>query len=543
MRESSISGAIILLGSLLASPDASAQQCMVQGSSPALSDTERKSVVYTADQNGSVLAGFKLSRTLDNILITASGGKTTPDAAQREALLESLLIGLRATTLTNVESGLTFPVQPRPGESALTAKELLSAGPDEMVPVGLFNRLDLTPDDYTNCGEYRIVYAKKSAGGGDRFFLIFEAALTNPAGAEKSACQQVAQFWRDLRSKPDVDAAALLEKFYYEGGALAAGGPAFEPVVDYRHYGIPTGQVRGNAFVNPAGSPWHLRQWKTAIDQTGAPSFVVSAVGENPVPAFFGEDLTSGATPPDAYRRLSAAFKNQFLRGNVGQLIDVDRSAAIPGDPNDPSITDEELINKLGVHIDSRYYAVESAADSIDNPSRWAGSEAQIIADIAAVLKDSKMDKACGLTPEHVLNRMGAMTCGGCHEFSNGVEIAPSVNWPSSARFVHIKETGELSDLLINHFLTARFAMNERVATGNFPWRAPQISLNSTSLRTQLATLLAKYQRSYAARRDGEVRHQAESVADLVAIERLSDALRQIDQEKPGAFVFFRKPD
>ena len=107
--------AVTVVASLVVSLPALAQQCLAPATTTPLTDTERKSVVFTSEKDASVLAKFDLRRTLDSILKTASGG-TTPTDAQREALLESLLAGLRVTTSTNDESGIAFPVEPRPGE-------------------------------------------------------------------------------------------------------------------------------------------------------------------------------------------------------------------------------------------------------------------------------------------------------------------------------------------------------------------------------------------------------------------------------------------
>jgi hypothetical protein len=68
-----------------------------------------------------------------------------------------------------------------------------------------------------------------------------------------------------------------------------------------------------------------------------------------------------------------------------------------------------------------------------------------------------KVDAACGLTKEHVLSRVAAMTCGGCHQFANGKEIAPGIRWPLSLTFVQIDETGAMSNLLLDRFLPFRF--------------------------------------------------------------------------------------
>ncbi|MGH8771026.1 MAG: hypothetical protein ACREV2_07570, partial [Burkholderiales bacterium] len=59
--------------------------------------------------------------------------------------------------------------------------------PDAYIPVGLFNRFDVAAADGSHCGEYRIVYAKRSGVTSplQRNLLIFEAALPNPHPGDK----------------------------------------------------------------------------------------------------------------------------------------------------------------------------------------------------------------------------------------------------------------------------------------------------------------------------------------------------------------------
>jgi hypothetical protein len=85
---------------------------------------------------------FSLANTLDNIIKTARGDRASqPTAADREALFETLLEGLRTNTLSNDEAGITFTVAPLSNFVTFTAKELLDAqGEFGMRPVGLFNR-------------------------------------------------------------------------------------------------------------------------------------------------------------------------------------------------------------------------------------------------------------------------------------------------------------------------------------------------------------------------------------------------------------------
>ena len=122
-----------------------AAQCIKPDTPQPLSDADLRTVAITKEKNPGILDAdaFSLAKTLDNIITTARGGASQPTAADREALLETLLESLRGNALSNDEAGVTFTVGPL---SVLTAKELLDAqGPRGMQPVGLFNRLDLAP--------------------------------------------------------------------------------------------------------------------------------------------------------------------------------------------------------------------------------------------------------------------------------------------------------------------------------------------------------------------------------------------------------------
>ena len=75
-----------------------------------------------------------------------------------------------------------FPYTCRPdpaegGQSTSDPFEDPDTNPDAYIPIGLFNRFDLAPSGGGHCGEYRIVYAKRSGNGRERNLLIFEAIL------------------------------------------------------------------------------------------------------------------------------------------------------------------------------------------------------------------------------------------------------------------------------------------------------------------------------------------------------------------------------
>ncbi len=81
-----------------------------------------------------------------------------------------------------------------------------------------------------------------------------------------------------------------------------------------------------------------------------------------------------------------------------------------------------------------------------------------------------------------IRNRAEAMSCGGCHQNSNDTEIAPNVNWPKSASFVHVNEQGVLSSALTDQFLPARSALlKDYLQKITEPmWRFAEVDYSST---------------------------------------------------------------
>ena len=150
-----------------------------------------------------------------------------------------------------------FPYTCRPdpaegGQIASNPFEYPDTNPDAYIPIGLFNRFDLAPSGGAHCGEYRIVYAKRSGItiGRERNLLIFEAILPNPHPASGvEGCKRLSSYWAKLSTEDDVEKRANdLEKLYFKGLGNV------EPVVHVRHYGDNShkaGQVRTNQFMQP----------------------------------------------------------------------------------------------------------------------------------------------------------------------------------------------------------------------------------------------------------------------------------------------------
>ena len=489
-------------------------------SSPPLDPALRRTVVVTdAAVLNDPAVDFSLGRTLGNIIKTTPG--MIDSQAERIALLTSLIRSFHATSHLNPDSQVTFPVPLRQAETALDPIALLDkASSDGMHVVGLFNRYDLAPSDFSTCGEHRIVYAKKSAGPTNRFLLIFEAALDNPKpdlGAE--GCRPIAQFWDSLKTKTGNELATALSKFYYDGLS-----PGIKPVVHFSHYGLPFGQVRGNLFIQ---QPWQLREWRISLSGDGSPVFTAVTVKSNPFPPLYSGP-TSGEDPKITALRLQ--FQTEFVGSRLPELVSVDQGGII-GNP-EPAI---DLFFQLGATFPNRFNGFESTSQGPPPPGGPDENPATIAPPdlknkITQRLTQIGVGSACELTQEHILNRAGALSCGGCHHFTIGKPIANDVNWPPSNGFVHIDENGNLSQALEQFFLPAR----QRNLTRHLQ-AAP-----TPPAATSAAPAPVQAVRDIAASIPGAA-SRLSAVTSLTELEKQVQSLRAADQVTPGAFVPFRR--
>jgi hypothetical protein len=495
---------------------------------PPLDPALKRTVVIT-DPSVFSAADFSLGRTLGNIIKTTPG--MVDSQAERIALLTSLVRSFRATSRVNPDSQVPFPVDARPAEATLSPIALLDpANPDGMKPVGLFNRYDLAPADFQTCGEHRIVYAKNSASRTDRFFLIFEAALDNPnrpLGAE--GCRPIAEFWESLKAKTGNDLATSLAKFYYDGLA-----PGIEPVVHFTNYGIPLGQVRGNIFKQ---QPWQLREWRVSLSADGSPAFVPVTVKSNPFPPLYRAPV-GGELPGIA--ALRPPFQTEFVTGRVPEMVTVDQGG-IAGSPEHAI----DLFFQLGAAFQNKYNGFQSTSQvppGNDNPQTLATPDLKN--KVSQRLNQSGVGSACQLTEEHVLNRAGALSCGGCHQFTPGKPVAAEVNWPASLGFVHINESGNLSPALETFFLPARqqnLSRHLQIA----PSAPPAVSAAPPAV-SAAAPVSMRGSSIEAVRQKASAVPAADSrlsaISSLSEMETQVQAARATEQATPGAFVTYRRP-
>lgn len=295
----------------------------------------------------------------------------------------------------------------------------------DFTPIALVNRFDLAgrpQDGATDCGEYRIIFARNSGKTNTRMrhLIAFEAVLPNPApnGTDLAGCLPVARFWASLSAIPDsTERARQLRAFFFQGL------PGFEPVIAARHYGRATanatGQIRSNAFLNHPLLPisqttWSLREFVVSISST---QLLIKQVALDTSPAVSLFDETS--TNPRV-----AVFRSDFQK-QVASLS----------------------INDLnGFHMDTLH-------DKYDVPVGIQHEEPIPFLDALFArrlqLKSPKLQRyiqvkivpPSTLTPIDIAERAQAMTCAGCHLYSSGANLGGGLVFPQSLVFTHTSES------------------------------------------------------------------------------------------------------
>ncbi|RKG70287.1 hypothetical protein [Corallococcus terminator] len=330
--------------------------------------------------------------------------------------------------------------------------------------IGLYNRFDLAPASGAHCGEYRVVFGKTSGGAG-RAFLILEASLPNPRpDLGLDGCRPVQSFWRDLSAKNVADRGTALRDFYFTGL------PGFSPVFHINNYGLNpdgTGQVRINVFIEPL---WVLKEFKLQRQCPGGVctlKFAPVTVKTNP----FGELFNPASTHP-----LAASFRTHF----VNQV---------------PALAADNL-NTFNYAVPDQFNAVQgdsSTFNAVDEYSlRFGSGPSAFRNDIQARLDLIGSD----LTPTQIVARAQALSCSGCHQRSDSVDVGTlpdgsTMRFPSAAGFIHNLEFTEpgpdgnrffLSSALTQTFIPFRKQVMEGFLNAEHPLTPPsRFNLSGTA--------------------------------------------------------------
>lgn len=315
------------------------------------------------------------------------------------------------------------------------------------IPIGLFNRFDLSPENGAHCGEHRIVYAKQSgiASTSDRNLLIFEATVPNPHPQQGlKGCQQIVDIWAALSKENSVTKRAdTLEDFYFDGGS------GLGPVVHVDNFGsnaLGVGQIRTNQFSNTT-TGWSLREFKLQRTCAGASCSALTFVPvTNKNNAFGGLFAPASALP--AASAFAVHFPTQVAALAATTLPQIDIAT--------PDVFNTAQSQSSG-----------STAAEMRYLDQLGAGASSLRSDIQTQLNAL----GSSLTPDDIVLRAQAQSCAGCHRLNNNVAIGGGLIWPSAIGFVHVTEREtevvggqtrfRISDALINALLPARKAIIE----------------------------------------------------------------------------------
>ncbi|MFT3771817.1 MAG: hypothetical protein QM820_40930 [Minicystis sp.] len=317
------------------------------------------------------------------------------------------------TSTAGKVNGFAYNCRRSEGTQATTAATSIA----QYNPIGLFNRFDLAPANGSDCGEYRIVYAKTPSGG-QRNFIIFEAVLPNPSptlGLE--GCRPVTDLWSNLTAISSVSTrAALLQDFYFNGI------PGFPPVIHPDNYGAgtgrATGQVRVNEFITPS---WMLREFKLRF---------TTIATTPPTTTLFFVPVTDKTNP----------FGGLFNNATTGTLANEFRTTFFPSQVASLAVND---INAFNYAVPDKFNSGQSDSQSFGVVDDYLAQFGTGASTLRTNIQAQLTAMGSTLTPDNIVARAEALSCAGCHQRSNGASLGGGLTWPSSAGFVHNLETTE----------------------------------------------------------------------------------------------------
>ncbi|WP_437730390.1 hypothetical protein [Sorangium sp. So ce1335] len=318
----------------------------------------------------------------------------------------------------------------------------------------LVNRFDLASPIGADCGEYRIVFARRGGNaqtnGGMRNFIIFESRLPNPNPSQgRQGCRPIVEFWQGL-SDPGMsvqDRADALQGFYFDGL------PGVPPVIDIDNFAADSGQIRVNDFLRPppfAQDDWSLREFKLSHQCTGEDCQLLAVpthVDDNPSALLFDP----ASTDPRA-----ASFQSWFVDNAVESL-------ASAGDINRfdyPTLVPATYgAGEALLIVDQNNYRLALGT----GPSTFRTGIQQKLTAIGSPL-----------TPDQLLARAQTISCSGCHlvkEDAAGGNIDVGLSSPVPANNFFFTHTSEVTEAIPGEPGRTRFQISNLLTDEFLPYR------------------------------------------------------------------------
>jgi hypothetical protein len=320
--------------------------------------------------------------------------------------------------------------------------------PEDFIAIGLTNRIDIHAPNWSDCGEYRMIFARRSGSDSNakRALVIFEARLPNPQPTRgMSGCKPIARFWDSLAGMSVAARGDELVRFFFKGTAGSL------PVIHIDNYGnrsTNTGQIRTNEFMDAdqGGVDWVLREFKLRkVPLAGGGTRLMNRepVKTNPFGDLFSdvardqlraESFQKAFLAPENLRALATASINGFSfpagngagQGNAGESFS-------------SSFVREQVRSNGGFTRPPNQTDLNRTDDYEGMFTRHGGGFAMRL---QAAL-NATFPNGAPITPLEAVRRAEAMSCAGCHERSDGKALGGGLTWPgrpNSFRFVHVSE-------------------------------------------------------------------------------------------------------
>ena len=398
-----------------------------------------------------ILSAFDFQRVLQALIDRGAATSTTPLSLYRQWFdTQNPKAGLAVADAPHCDDFLTdgkpsfngFPrLCPTP-EGILATTDPFAA--HDYTPIGVINRFDLTPVDGSNCGQYRIIYAKTTNAADAKLHIIFEPTLRNPnPSAGAAGCRAVAQFWADLSNVASADEwRTQIEKFFFDGIA------GFDPVLLPGRFAQGVGDIR--TVQNAQSAP---RFYQFNLQQDGARLLVVPGLLAN-MP--YGP-LFNAATPLP-----SGADFRQFFVSQVQTLAVKDTNGFFENIP-DKYLMTESAQDASAV----TFGGVFSFGAGLGTPEGQAFQTA-LTAELQRI--------GSTLSAFQVMSRADFQNCHGCHFGGTvgPVHVGEGVMFPlAMPNNTHVDETMDGGNFAISTALRDVFAPNRAKILTDFLNRKP----------------------------------------------------------------------
>jgi hypothetical protein len=424
----------------------------------------RKSLIATEQQ---ITSRFSLQNVLDLLIAQSKISQPARDLAQQLWDTNNPAPGVTRgphcdDQKVNGKPAINgFPVQ-CPRFEGLQAHEDPFADPNTnqaFFATALVNRFDLAPPNGATCGENRVIFARNSsqpntdgfdAGivtGLSRAFVIFEAVVPNPRpDLGLKGCMPIEQFWASLSSISDVNQRGSLLYNYFFFGLPSSG---VGPILHIDNLGNattrPTGQVRTNAFMqslppvnaatgNPGDSGWMLKQYEMRVDCTTGPCKLRAmpvSVKANPWVGLFDPNRSDTQA-----QKFQSWFVSQVPNLAVNDINRFNYDGGVVPDEFNAGQSESFAGNDFGTPLptpENDYLATFSGGAS---GNAFHGA-----------LQNALTAIRSPLSPEQIVARATALSCGGCHFISGNQDLGfpdggPQPQFGNASPFVQVSEIG-----------------------------------------------------------------------------------------------------